>query len=438
MPKVDVDKVTLIAVQELPSAVTPTKDWPFVVGDPTPGSKKAYKIPIEVGGAIIAEQMGSAANVPDRVYEIGGMMPDGVTFENDDDPLSPTFGLPIILKDPYLDGKEFSLFRRGTEYMWKGPQWQNDVAGGGIRLTEVGDYFADGAIYGLIFKPVISSVISTPDAVGRFTSGVQVVTGDAAAGPSFDRKLILLQAVTAVAPTYTLNTTYPENVLCVVRTGGGAQKQSIIVPPAGQTMVRGGVVPRIVLGEVDYFIGLRIGTVWYVVSQGERWKQVGLVAMGGIPGPDMLRANRQTLQINEFPGVDDYCTALSAAYPGSVVTLAQAAANPTKWARGATTILVPLLDGWFPRFLDLGAGKDTDRAEPNVVGSVQASQNLAHDHAEGDYDQLLQKNGQGTAIAFDNDPSGQQPDLRTAEAIPVSGGTEARPENVGFPALIHI
>lgn len=438
MPKVDVDKVTLVAVQELPDAVTPTKDWPLVIADPTPGSKKAYKAPIEVAGAIIAEQMGSAANVPDRVYEIGGTMPGGVTFEDDDDPLSPTFGLPIILKDPYLDGKEFSLFRRGTEYMWKGPQWQNDVPDGGIRLTEPGDYFADGALYALVFKPVISSVISTPDAVGRFSSGVQVVTGDVAAGPSFDRKLILLQAATAAAPTYTLNADYPENVLFVARTGGGEQKQSIIAPPAGQTMVRGTAVPRVVLGEIDHFIGVRIGTVWYVVAQGERWKQVGLVAMGGIPGPDLIRANRQVLQINEFPGVDDYCTALSTAYPGSVVTLGQAAANPTKWARGATTILTPLYDGWFPRFLDLGAGKDPDRSEPNVVGSVEASQNLEHNHEDGDYGNLLQKNGQGTGIAFDNDPSGQQPDLRTAGALQASGGEEARPENVGFPALIHI
>ncbi|WP_126244332.1 hypothetical protein [Chitinophaga rhizosphaerae] len=435
MPEFDI--VDLVAVQDLPSGIAVTKLWQLVVGDPA--TKKAYKTPIENAGDIIADQLGSAVNLPDRYYTIGGEM-HGATLENDTNPVSPTFGKPIRLVDAYLEGKEYSIDMRGMGFMEKGPEWQNNVSGGGFHHTKTGAYFVNGQKYRVEFKPVISSVVATPDAIARFTSGVQVVTSSVTAGAAFDRKMILLQSATSLAITYTLNSAYPENVLCVVRTGGGQQKQSVVAAPAGQTMVRGvSLVPtRVVLGEIDYVFLVRIGTVWYVVAQGERWKQVGMPAFGGIPGPDLIRAQRQTLQANEYPGVDDYCVALAAAYPGSVVTIAQAAANPTKWARGGGVVMVPKWDGWFPRFLDLGAGKDPDRSEPNIVGSTEANQNKAHNHENGNFKGLMQITGTGTAVNGDNDPGNTQPNLFGMGNIVSEGGSEARPENVGFPALIHI
>ncbi|MGE7777386.1 hypothetical protein ACQKLP_21890 [Chitinophaga sp. NPDC101104] len=433
MPEVDI--VNLVAVQDLPPGIAVTKDWPMVVGDPA--TKRAYKIPVETAGDIIADQLGSAVNVPDRVYTIGGEM-HGATLENDATPGSPTFGKPIRLVDAYLDGKEYGVDLRGTGFMEKGPEWQNNVSGGGFHHTKTGAYFVNGQKYKLEFKPVISSVVATPDAIARFTSGVQVVTSSVTAGAGFDRKLILLQSATTLAITYTLNAAYPENVLCVIRTGGGMNKQSIVAAPVGQTMVRGVSLnpARVVLGEIDYVMLVRIGTVWYVVAQGDRWKYVGMPVFGGIPGPDLIRAQRQTLQANEFPGVDDYCVALAAAYPGSVVSIAQAAANPTKWARGGGVIMVPKYDGWFPRFLDLGSGKDPDRTEPNIVGSTQASQNLLHNHTNGGYDELLKSDGTNTVASRDNTPG--EPNLGSSGGMLASGGSEARPENVGFPALIRI
>lgn len=434
MPKPNVDEVTLVATQELPTAVGPTKDWYLGIGNPAVGNKITNKGTIETLGTIISEQIGSGTVVPDRTYEIGNL-PVGVTITNDGT------GFPRILNDPYLDGKDWSLFRRGTEYFEKGVQWQNDVAGGGFSLKEAGDQFEDGQKYFLIFKPFISNVIVTPDAIGKFSSGEQIINATSTALPSYDRKIILIQGTTSAAITYTLRAAYPENVICMIETGGGNNKQSIILAPGGQTLWRGGTVSRIVLGQIDYVALIRIGSVWRTVMIGDRWKRVGQTIYGGIPGPDVISANGQVLILADYPGLDDYLNAYNAALPGAVVSVgAWNAGDNTKWARDATSIIVPKLNGWFIRNLDLGAGKDPDRAGSagNTPGSRQANQNKSHDHANGGFNNFLEVNGQGTIMNFDPASGPFQPDLRSAAPALVNGGIQAQPENVGLPVLISI
>lgn len=455
MPKPNVDIVTLVAVQELSMATLPTKDWVLPIGDPGAGIKIANKTTIETIGTLVSEQVGSGAVVPDRRYLIvdnagnleawpNGAADPEVTITNDGT------GRPRIINDPYLDGKDWSLLRRGTEYMPKGPQWQNDVPGGGFRLTEAFDEFVDGQEYFMIFKPVISNVIVTPDAIGKFSNGEQIVTATTSAGASHARKVIIIQGAAAAAPTYTLWEDYPENVLCVILTGGGSNKQSIIMAPAGQTIWRGGALTRLVLGEVDYAHLVRIGTTWRVVESGERFKHIGHKVFGGIPGPDAISANGQTLQIADYPGLDDWLTLYNAALPGAVVSTAvwnTGTTNRTKWGRNATTIQVPDLRGWFPRGLDLGAGKDTDRVSAglgSIPGSQESNQNKLHSHGNNgsglpgnNWDKLLTVNGEGTIAGFDDGPS-PQPNLLSALSLVADGGSESRPENVAFPWIINI
>jgi hypothetical protein len=337
--------------------------------------------------------------------------------------------------------------------MAKGPQWQNDVVGGGIRLTEAFDEYVVGQEYFLIFKPVISNIIVTPDAIARFSSGEQIITSTTVATASHARKLILIQGAVSAAPTYTLWDEYPENVLCVILTGGGANKQSIITAPAGQIIWAGGPVTRLVLGQIDYAHLVRIGSAWRVVERGERWKHIGNKLFGGIPGPDVLSANGQTLQIADYPGLDDWLTAYNAALPGAVVSVSEwnsgglTGPNRTKWGRDATTIKVPDLRFWFPRGLDLGAGRDVDRMSAgtaSIPGSQQLNQNKSHNHGNngsggiGDaWDNLLTINGQGTIAGFDDGPA-PQPNLLSALPLVAEGGIESRPNNVGLPWIIYI
>lgn len=430
-----VDEVTLVAGQEMsppPGVVDGT--WGLYVFPPT--GLLGYQIPISDAGSIIATQIGTAVNLPDRVYQPYVNMPVGSSLVADGS------GNFSIISDPYLDGLEYTVFRRDSgEPLIKGEEWQNDVVGGGFRLTQVGAQFESGDKLTLLFKPKISGVISTPDAVARLTLGEQIITADTVAGPSFDRKLIVIQGAAAAAVSYTLNAAYPENVLCPIITGGGQNKQSIVLPPLGQTITRGPVIPRLILGEVDFAFLIRIGSTWRVVNCGDRWKYVGDPKFGGLPGPDKIAANGQTLQISDYPGVDDYVVTLDAALPGSVISVSDWENDKTKWARDpiAGILKVPKMGGWSPRFLDLGAGKDIDRgAAGNIVGSTQASQNKEHNHEEGEYKFILKKDGQGTGIAFDSDPGDIQPNLTSAGELQPDGGYEARPENVGLPALICI
>jgi len=437
MPKPDVDEVTLVALQELPPHLTPDGTWKGAFGPtqlPDPADNLlAYGLSLDQIGDVIAAQIGSGINRPDRVYHVGGAMPVGSSIELD------VGGNPTILVDPYLNELDYSVHLRGVEYLEKGAEWQNDIPGGGFRYTD-GRIFENEQMITVSFKPQISSVISTPDAVARFfdASGIYLVSATTVLGVSAQRRLVFIQGATAVV-SITLDDEYPEGVLCGLLTASGIQKQTTILAPVGQDIVQNGIVASFVLGESEWAYLVRFGTRWYVHSISPDWKQVGLLVMGGIPGPNLISANGQTLQIAEYPRVDRFLTRLEAALPGSVVSIAAWATNKTKWARGATEIIVPQKGGWFPRFLDLGAGKDTDRGSAgNIVGSTQINQNKAHVHDNGDYKHLLKRDTHGTVTGFDDDPSNEQPNLLNAFQMLPDGGIEARPENVGEPALYHI
>lgn len=425
MPKTNVDIVTLVALQELATATTPTGDdylyWGRV------GELLGRKIAISTVGDIIATQIGTAINRPDRVYQPGVDMPPGSAVVNG------VSGLPDTIEDPYLDGLDYSVHRRPIEWLIKGQEWQNDVVGGGFRLTQAGDQFVDGDIITVSFKPEISSVISTPDAVARFVdaSGIALVTATSTLTASSQRKLIFIQGATAVV-SVTLDATYPEGVLCALLTASGTQRQTTIIAPAGQDIYLNGVQTSFVLGQSEYAYLVRLGTRWYVTSISDGWQKVGQIVFGGVPGPNTISANGQTLQIAEYPRVNSFLDALNAALPGSVISVGAWATDNTKWARDATTIRVPKLGGWFPRFLDLGNNVDPDRTtqEKNTVGSTQAMQIQLHNHDVGD---IAPNPNTGGSLFFmrGGTPIG---DVITQN----TGGNETRPINVGLPALIYI
>ena len=435
MPKL-VDEVLLLKLQELGFPVgTPSASdllyFGFSDGD------AGYKIAISTLAQIISTELGSAANIPDRYYFPFDTMPSGASIGNGSD-----FGFTgtnNVIIDPYLDGKEYSVFRRGLEYGFKGVNWQNDIPGGGIRLVVFGDEFTLGDQIAVQFKTQISPVIVTPDAVGRFTNGEQEVNASVSAGPSYDRKLIILNGSTAAAITYTLNPNYPENVICPIKTvRGGTMKQAIIMAPGGQQLWDGTNLSRIVLGEADHCLLIRVGNNWRVLSRGDRWQRVGSSNWGGFEGPNQIWAQGQTVLETTIPSLADYLDYVASlpSYNGSILTPgAWALSNKTQWGRGGGSIYVPDRRGWFARSLDRGAGKDAARVTSGdgfKIGSSQGSANLAHNHdnPDGNFNQLMRKTGTFTnGGATDNTPG--EPNIISSGTILDSGGPEARPENYG-------
>lgn len=451
--KPNVDIVDLIAVQELATAVAPTKDdflghWKF-------GELLGRKITIETVGTIISELLGSAQVLPDRTYRIvdnagtldvyvSGVYEPTITITND------ITGYPRIINDPYLDGKDWSMWERGIEYFIKGEQWQNDVVGGGWSLKQLGDQFSDGKQYFLVFKPQFSSVIVTPDAVGKLTSGEQVITANTAASDGMNRKIIKIKGATAAAVTFTLNPTYPENVICAVLTGGGSNKQSVIAAPGGQTLSIGTTVANIVLGEVDYGLFIRIGTVWTVVARGDRWKYVGQIIHGGIAGSDRIAANGQTLPIANYPGLDAYLTLLNTDFPGAVVSAGAWTSDRTKWGRDATNIYVKDMRGRYMRALPLGVPGDPDprRTGPDgsIPGDLKLGEVLLHNHIDpvepGTNSLVSPSTGPAdinTAATFA--PGGRPAgwvQVNVTQPLKATGGPENSVTDVGEPVYILI
>lgn len=438
-----VDEVTLVAGNELsPAPGTPDGTWRTFIFPPT--GLLGYREDITVIGDIISSQIGTAINRPDRVYQFLDNLPDGAELLLEDDPGSPNFGLPIGVTDPYLDGLEYSNHVRGVEYLIKGDEWQNDVAGGGWRFTD-GRIVEDGMIVTLSFQPQISSVISTPDAVARFldASGIALVTATSTLTAGSQRKLIFIQGATAVV-SVTLDETYPEGVLCAILTASGTQIQTTILAPAGQDIYQNGVKTSFYLGQSEYAYCVRIGTRWYVTSISDGWQRVGDIVMGLVPGANKISANGQTLQINEVPRLNAKLDELEAALPGSVISVGAWTTDNTKWARDATTIRVPKLGGWGSRFLDLGNGIDVDRiteGDGSIAGSSQQDQVIAHNHANGAFDQILKPSTEAaheTAATFSGTRPSSWPYIADSEPLVIVGGTETRGKNVAYPALIYI
>lgn len=430
MPKFNVSPVDLFALQELAEAVSALGDDWLYFGANTPGNILGNKIKISTIGSVIATQIGTAINRPDRVYQIGGDMPVGASVVNDG------FGFPTIIEDPYLDGLDFSIHLRSIEYLIKGQEWQNDIVGGGFRYTD-GRIFEDGQVITASFKPEISSVISTPDAVARFLdqSGIYTVTATQTLTAAARRKLVFIQGATAVI-SVTLDDEYPEGVLCAIRTANGAQKQCTILAPAGQQIYLDGLGDRFYAGQSEYYQLVRYGNIWYMLNSYDAWYRSMEEWRGGIAGANKIYWNGQTLQANEYPRLDARLQLINAVLPGSIITPGAWPANKTQWARDGSIIIVPKLGGLFARNLDttLGAaGYDLSRigvGTNNVLNSIQQYQNAAHNHDPGNgFNKVLQINGTGTAINGDNDPGMTQPNLFGAANIASSGGDSYSPES---------
>lgn len=92
---------------------------------------------------------------------------------------------------------------------------------------------------------------------------------------------------------------------------------------------------------------------------------------------------------------------------------------------GTTTFRTPLLGGQFPRIADGDAGVDPGRG----VGTLQGDQNQAHNHLQGAGPYNTHGFVAGVGDAF----STGVPATPTGS----SGGSEARPKNVAFGAMVR-
>lgn len=430
----NVDVVDILSVRELATAPGGSVDanWWGQVCDPATGTN--YKMTYENITAIISGIIGSGIIEPDRVYIVDrGQANDPVTGGN-------------TVNDTYLEGKVFSLELRGIGFLEKGVEWDNDVSGGGWRLLG-GTTFNDGEFYTVHFHPQISPVISTPDAIGKFVSGVQLISSNTTITTGMFRKLIVLTN----GYTVTLSATWPENVIMSITHNGATNKQGVIVAPGGQSFAwNGGTTSTLWLGKSEDLNLIRSGNTWYVTpgsTMSLGYNQVGHIIPGRLAGANQLIAQGQTVLRADYPRLLDYITRLSAAYPGSVLNAAQWSSNKTRWGfgDGSTTIQVPDLRGYFPRWLDLGAGVDADRVDDNlqnIPGSGEEAAVESHSHApNADYNKLLRESDglpHDTAATFGGSRSSSWPYIADFGTMISYGGSETRPINSAELPLIYI
>jgi hypothetical protein len=421
----NVDVVDILSVHEL--AVAPgTADatWELVLCNPATGT--SYRINGSDYTAIISDIIGSGIIEPDRVYVVDRGQPD-----------DPTSGTDTV-NDTFLDGKVFSLELRGVGFLEKGVEWDNDVVGGGWRLLG-GTLFNSAEFYTVHFHPQISDVIASPNAIGKFSDGVQLIVGNTSVTSGMFRKLMVLTN----GYTVDLNASYPENIIHPYTHNGPTNKQGVLTAPSGQTFSwNGGTTDTLWLGKNERVGLIRSGDTWYVVYDTMGYDKVGHIVPGRLPGANQIIAQGQTVLRADYPRLLDYITRLNAAYPGVVANAATWPANKTLWGfgNGTTTIQVPDLRGYFPRWLDLGAGVDADRNSSGLASKPGSSEPMAvqlHNHTDGDFNRILRAINEGTGTSFDPGLP-NEPDLRTSTPMLPYGGTETRPVNAAELPLIYI
>ena len=416
--------------------VTPA--WLGTVTDPGPGDNAGttYKATWQEITQIISGIIGTGIIEPDRVY-IGG----------EPGPIDPDTGEPVdvpvggnTVVDTYLNGKPFTLFLQGVGPLIKGTHWDNDVPGGGWRLLGTTKINPE-EVYTAHFHPVISNIISSPDAIGKFIAGVQIISSDTLITADMFRKLLVLTGGYKV----TLASDYPENIVCAITQNSPSNKQSTITAPAGQSIAwNGGTVQQVWLGKNEDVNLVRAGNTWYVMpgsTMSIGYKFTTQLTPGRIIGPNQIIAAGQLISRTDFPRVLDRLNQMNTLYPGSVVSAEDWESDKGRWGfgDGVNTIQVPLLLGRFSRWLDMGTGVDVDRIAEglqNIPGSGQGMQVQSHNHTNNEFNRLLKQDGSWTIDEWDN--TGGQPNLGFSGTLQPYGGNETRPTNAAELPLINL
>lgn len=415
-----VTEVNILQLHELVTATGVDLTWLLPVGHPVNDGTK--KMTIEAFTTIIASLVGTVT-VPDPLF------------------YTPTTGTTSV-PDAALDGADYSLFKYGVGPLKKGDDWQNDVVGGGFRLIN-GLQATTGETYIVVFKPQISNILSAPDAIARFTSGVVELTATNTISAGNYRKLLVLKG--AEVTTLPLAADYPPNVALFIVTAEGPRKQSTVICQGSDVInTNTGSLTTLYLGQREFVVLISNGTKWNIQSISPAVFSSPLMQSGWFFDNAMFNTLPATggLYIRaDYPRLWANLLRLQTAIPGSLLNEGSWAINKTFWGsgNGTTTFRVPDMRGYFSRFMDLGANVDIDRNSSGVGGKsghAQADAFKAHTHILTMQDSTDNLGGTGY-VATTGTSAGPGYSLNHT-LNSTEGGTETRPINVALYPLINI
>lgn len=414
-----VDIVNIVQIHELAGASGVDLTWLFPIGHPTLDGTKKYSF--QDVATIISEQIGSVT-VPDPLF------------------YTPSTGATEIT-DSALDGADYTVFKWGVGPLKKGVDWQNDVVGGGFSLIDM--EAITGEVYIAFFKPQISNILSSPDAIARFTSGILELTASSTISTGNFRKLFILKG--AEITTLPLAADYPPNVALFIASDDGPRKQSTIQTQGSDIIsANSGTLTKCYLGQREYVTFITDGTKWYIQGNSPAIFAYPTRANGWMfdsGSLNVLPATGGLYNRADYPRLWAFIAKLAAAIPTAVANEAAWALTPTLWGsgNGTTTFRVPDVRGYFDRSMDLGANRDADRNASGIgsrPGTSQANGNLAHTHILTMQDSTDNLGGTGY-IATTGTAAG--PGYSLNHTLNSSeGGSESRPLNAAFYPLINI
>lgn len=420
-----VEEVEIIPINLLPTAAPSSINLTTNIPVGIVGDSNSKKTSLQVMAEVISEQIGSVT-IPDPFYyRVDGVEPT--------DPPSTDGGLANRnVPDPALDGLDYTLHKWGVGPLRKGIEWQNDIAGGGWRLLDAD--LLTNEMYVAIAKPVVSNILSAPDAIARFTSGVALYPADGTIiSAHFRKEIIITGAKNITLPDVN---SYPENVALFIYSSDGPHRQTTFTAAAGQFIYsQAGTLNKFYLSNREYATLIRVADTWYMVAQSDMVFKTPYLSDGWLPGTNQFAADGTERNRADYPKVWDFIQRLKAAIPDAVKTGAQWTTNQTYWGEGngTTTFNTPNFRGYFVRSLNgtQSPAIDPSRSptENNTPGSIQGSANLAHDHTVSLGD---------TAGRSDNanDRDVMIPGTRNNQTSS-SGGPESRPINVGMFKYIN-
>lgn len=426
----NVDVVDIVQILELATGTGMDLNWLVPMSHPTvPGSKKNT---IQAIATVISNQIGSVT-VPDPTHYLTGA--GGI---------NPVAGGTTV-NDATLNGLDYSLYKWGVGPLRKGTDWQNDVSGGGWRLISA--TFVTGEMYIVVPKPKISNIISAPDAVARFTQGIQLLPSNTTIGASMYRKLLIMNGAAIV--TLPLCNSYPPNVALFISSAEGPRKESTIQCQGANTIyTQSGTLTKLFIGQREFVVLITDGTQWYIQSCSQRmFEQPTLQSSwswaANTGALNTIPAIGSTLNRTDYPGLWDFVSKLATAVPGAVKTGGAWASNRTYWGTGdgTTTFNTPDMRGFFVRGLDLGRGIDPDRNATDEItpGSAQGFQVQIHRHNADNADAnqtFMKRSNVKTNVGIATNPgNGFEYTERDTDDY---GGNETRPINTGLYYLINI